>query len=114
MYNIRDYMAWRGDLTFAQSPLCLVDLVCLSQIVTSDLDYPQKKACTFRELFEYYLNSGKAFNRLGVMVPFEINVLFKEMAQSQRFGNMVVKNYVYEADKQKQTQFLIGIQTIEL
>jgi len=105
MYNIRDYMAWRGDLTFAQSPLCLVDLVCLSQIVTSDLDYPAKKSCTFRELFDYYLNSGKAFNRLGVIVPFEINLLFKEMAESNRFGNLAVKSYVYEADKQKQTQF---------
>lgn len=105
MYGIRDYLAWRGDLTFAQSPLNVVDLVCLSQLVTSDMDYPAKKSCTLKVLFDYYADSGKALSKLGLIVPFEINLLFKDMAESHRFGNITVKNYVYEADLQKQTQF---------
>jgi len=105
VYGIRDYLEWRGDLTFAQSPLCIVDLVCFSQLVTSDMAHPSKKSCTIKDLFAYYANSGKALRRLGVIVPFEINLLFKAMADSNRFGNLSVKNYIYEADKQKQTQF---------
>ena len=38
MPNIMDYLEWRGDLTFAESPLCEVDnlLFCLLSYV--DLD----------------------------------------------------------------------------
>ena len=105
MYGIRDYVAWRGDLTFEQSPLCVVDFICFSQVVVLDLVAPKKFSVKFDKMFQLYANSGRAVTPNGIIVPFEINVLFKEMAKSKRFSSVKVTDYVYEADKVKQTQF---------
>ena len=38
MANILDYLDWRGDLTFEQSPFNEVDNLLLSQLVYVDLE----------------------------------------------------------------------------
>lgn len=105
MCGIRDYLEWRGDLSFLQSPLCLVDLVCFSQIAVLKLADCVKKNITFDKAFANYAKTGKATKSLGLILPFEMNLLFKDMAHSKRFSSVKILNYVYEADKQKQTQF---------
>ena len=105
MYGIRDYLDWRGDLSFSQSPLCLVDLVCFSQLAVLKLEDCVKKNVTLDKAFEVYAKTGKATEPLGIILPFEMNLMFKDMANSKRFASVKIKDYVYEADKQKQTQF---------
>ena len=38
MANLIDYILWRGDLSFKQSPMNECDLAILSQVVMLDLD----------------------------------------------------------------------------
>ena len=38
MANIMDYLKWRGDLTFTQSPFCEIDNLILSCLSYVDFD----------------------------------------------------------------------------
>ena len=66
MPNIMDYLEWRGDLTFAEAPLCEVDnlIFCLLSYVDLDGIVPRsiKDGCvTLREAAaEYFFLSEHA------------------------------------------------------
>ena len=57
MANIKDYLKWRGDLSFKVSPFNEVDNLILSEISYLNLDgILKKKRTTIQKAIEDYLN----------------------------------------------------------
>lgn len=110
MGNIMDYISWRGDLTFAQSPFNEVDnliLACLSYVNLDRIPaVTRQKGIELKKLVKEFkklhtikeLEADKSFIRLAPFMMFE-------MAESVRFGNCVIRNYVNEIVTEAEQQF---------
>ena len=110
MGNILDYLDWRGDLTFEQSPFNEVDnliLACFSYVNLDGIPAVTKqKGIGLKKLTEEFmklhtmkeLEADKSFIRLA---PF----MMMEMAKSVRFGKCVVRNYVNDIVTEAEQQF---------
>lgn len=110
MGNIMDYISWRGDLTFAQSPFNEVDNLILACFSYVNLDripaVTRQKGIELKKLVKEFkklhtikeLEADKSFIRLAPFMMFEI-------AESVRFGNCVIRNYVNEIVTEAEQQF---------
>ena len=110
MGNIMDYISWRGDLSFAQSPFNEVDnliLACFSYVNLDGIPAVSgKKGIELNKLVKEFkklhtikeLEADKSFIRLAPFMMFE-------MAESVRFGNCVIRNYVNEIVTEAEQQF---------
>ena len=110
MGNIMDYISWRGDLSFAQSPFNEVDnliLACFSYVNLDGIPAVSgKKGIELKKLVKEFkklhtikeLEADKSFIRLA---PF----MMLEMAETNRFGNSVIRNYVNEIVTEAEQQF---------
>lgn len=110
MTNIMDYLEWRGDLTFSQSPFCEVDNLILSYLSYVNLDgiapALQMGAITIKEASELFfdlytpefLKADRSFIRLA---PY----MLESMAKTVRFQNTRIQNYVNEIAVEEETQF---------
>ena len=110
MGNIMDYISWRGDLTFAQSPFNEVDnliLACFSYVNLDRISAVSgQKGIELKKLVKEFkklhtikeLEADKSFIRLAPFMMFE-------MAETVRFGNCVIRNYVNEIVTEAEQQF---------
>ena len=110
MGNIMDYISWRGDLTFAQSPFNEVDNLILACFSYVNLDripaVTRQKGIELKKLVKEFkklhtikeLEADKSFIRLAPFMMFD-------MAESVRFGNCVIRNYVNEIVTEAEKQF---------
>ena len=110
MGNIMDYISWRGDLSFAQSPFNEVDnliLACFSYVNLDGIPAVSgQKGIELKKLVKEFkklhtikeLEADKLFIRLAPFMMFE-------MAKSVRFGNCVIRNYVNEIVTEAEQQF---------
>lgn len=107
MPNILDYVVWRGDLSFKKSKFNCVDAAVFSQIIFLDLT----KSVAFRSTISLSDCADKHFSHvdkskpLGLIIPIMINDLFSLMANSKRFGNVLLSNYKKDIDHSTETQF---------
>ena len=112
MGNIMDYISWRGDLTFEQSKFNEVDnliLACFSYVNLDGIPaVAEQKGIELKNLAEEFmklhtmeeLEADKSFIRLA---PF----MMLEMAETNRFGNSVIRNYVNEIVTEAEQQFAV-------
>ena len=110
MGNIMDYINWRGDLSFEQSKFNEVDNLILACFSYGNLDgipaVAEQKGIELKNLAEEFmklhtmeeLEADKSFIRLA---PF----MMLEMAETNRFGNSVIRNYVNEIVTEAEQQF---------
>ena len=110
MGNIMEYISWRGDLSFAQSPFNEVDnliLACFSYVNLDGIPAVSgKKGIELKKLVKEFkklhtikeLEADKSFIRLAPFMMFE-------MAETVRFGNCVIRNYANEIVTEAEQQF---------
>ena len=110
MGNIRDYIRWRGDLSFEQSAFNEVDnliLSCLSYLNLDGMDEVQRgNGLTLAEVRERFfqmhtkeeLEADKSFVS---PVPY----MLQEMAECRRFGGSRIRNYINEILTEEEQQF---------
>lgn len=106
--NIIDYLKWRGDLSFKASPFNEVDNVVISQMAYTNFDeyFKHKDSYTIKELSELFFNdhsdeeimASKSFVKLA---PF----VLREMANSIRFKDCIVHDFVSTIDEKTFEQF---------
>ncbi len=112
MPNLFDYLEWRGDLTFTESPqnevdnliFCLLAYVDLDGIVPAD---PRKGSITLRAAAaEYFFNRPEGGTRpLGLIIPADILTLFRRMAHSRRYKDLELTGFVNKVSEERETQF---------
>ena len=110
MSNILDYLTWRGDLTFAQDPFNCIDALILSCLSYVDFEnvVPAKggKYITVKDaskrFFELHseeeLAQDKSFINYG-------HTLLRSLAESDRFKDALLRNYVNDTDISREIQF---------
>ena len=110
MSDILEYMSWRGDLTFAQSPFNEVDNLIATFISYVNLDgvVPGEGdgQITVKDASEMFfaMHSPKELAHDKSFIRRAPEVL-KAAAATRRFGQAVLRNYVNEIVEEKEQQF---------
>ncbi|MDY2959566.1 MAG: Mbeg1-like protein [Hornefia sp.] len=106
MYNILDYISWRGDLSFAISPFNDVDNLVLTELayaameeITPGVDSDEE--ITLKEFASRYKNM-KYDQSYMINNPAP---LIESSGKSRRFRDIKLKYYVNEINKEKNVQF---------
>lgn len=115
MSSVIDYLKWRGDMTFDACPFGEVDNLIFSLLSYIDFDgiVPEEQAAegvTVREaakeyFFRYPDESSTGARRLGLIVPPEILTVFRQMAESDRYGGLLLRGFVNEICEEHEMQF---------
>ena len=113
MGNILDYLDWRGDLTFYQSPFNEVDNLLLSQLPYIDFsgivkNEGMKQGISIREASRLFFETHDEAEILKT-VSMTKNAIFvlKKMAESVRFAEARLFGYCEEISKEEQSQFAV-------
>ncbi|MGL4792006.1 MAG: DUF2974 domain-containing protein [Anaerotignaceae bacterium] len=111
MANIIDYLHWRGDLTFEVSPFNEVDSLILSALAYVEFDeiapsVKDEETVILKDCYKLYMEKHIDIEA-HKKVSFVKNTpeLFKPVANSVRFGNILVGRFVNRIDYQMETQF---------
>lgn len=112
MAGLSDYLLWRGDITFEEVPLNVVDALLLSQISYLNLkgiigDGEERQECTIAQASKRYW-ALHTQEELETYVAFALRTtgnLLREMAQTRRFSSLLLRNYASRLDTVAQEQF---------
>ena len=110
-FNFFDYLSWRGDLSFENSPFNEVDGLILCAVVYLNFDgiladsFQNKK--TFEEVSNEFVNLSDYNERsfLGAMINKDTARLLQVCALTKRFSQINVCGYREIFDKEKEEQF---------
>ena len=108
MANIMDYLDWRGDLGFAQSPFNEVDNLILCKLCNVDLTgiVPEsERTITVFEAADRYFATHSGKERLGVFIPTEVLPMFRKLGETVRFGTLLLSDYINRIDIAREEQF---------
>ena len=111
MGSLFDYMDWRGDLLFSETPLNEVDSLILSLLSYVDFEgivssEPTDKPISLRNAARQYLRLHRGeVPYLGKIVPPEIISLMAKAAKARRFAQIEMLGYVNRVDHDAQLQF---------
>lgn len=113
MANIIDYIHWRGDLDFGVSPFNEVDSLIFTEIsyMTFDKLEAEIQNLSFEAIGKLY-DSCCGDEQVGALLTGPFSQLLRLMADSKRFGNLVVRDFVNILDDEIEMQF--SALTIEL
>lgn len=111
MANIVDYLNWRGDLTFSQSPVNEVDCLILANLSYVPLDsiVPspwEAEGISLRQASDRFWRNQeeqtllKRFSLIK-MAPFAM----RRMAATRRFGELELMYYQNSVNKEEESQF---------
>ncbi len=106
-----DYVEWRGDLSFKQSPFCPVDALILCQLSYLNFDgllaAGVKPSVSLSALWGLFRNSDDFESRcnLGALISKNTLILFEKCAGSPRYKNIPVGGYVSKIDLENEEQF---------
>lgn len=109
MANILEYLDWRGDLTFAQSPFNEVDSLILSELAYLDFNdivpgAEDSKVIPLTDAAMQFFTDERSVH-LGIFVPNDTPLMLEKMMKSARFGSMALSHYVAHVDTEKAHQF---------
>lgn len=104
MANIVDYIKWRGDLTFEQSPFNEIDNLILARMAYLPFDNIIESAGGMKLEEAYNIIKKIDIKKLRILQK-EDTDLIRVAAQSRRFGNLYISNYVNKIDVEQEKQF---------
>ena len=105
MSNLFDYLAWRGDLTFRQSPPNPVDYLifcCLSYLEFAGIVPSDAQSLSLADAASAYFSLPPEQRHARVA---EDQELLAAMQKSRRFSSLRLSHYVNEIDAAAQSQF---------
>ena len=112
MASLTDYLVWRGDITFDEVPLNVVDALLLSQV--SYLNFQgiigkteRKKECTLAQAAKRFwqLHTEEEFEDCLSFAVRSAGIMLREMAKTKRFRDLILCNYVNRNDLKLEEQF---------
>ena len=104
MNNILDYLRWRNDLSFKTDPFNEIDSLILSRLsyIRWELILKEDEILSIQEAYERFNKLDiKNIHHLADKDP----ELFRLLAQSQRFKDIKVSEFVYKLDEINGIQF---------
>ena len=112
MHSIFDYLYWRGDLGFDESPLNEVDSLILARFSYMPMemiglqDLTKEKVVSLKEVASLIISNTKDLSgeRKVFLNKQDIHLL-EALSKSERFSSLGVFAFRYELDDKTQTQF---------
>ncbi|MCI8556302.1 MAG: DUF2974 domain-containing protein [Lachnospiraceae bacterium] len=108
MANMLDYIAWRGDLPFSQSPVSPVDGLILSTLSYIQFDNMLSnnphEAITLSELSQMFLELSEEAVKSRLRTPKDAE-LIQALGESRRFGSLRLTAAEELLDEEKELQF---------
>ncbi|MDR2478858.1 MAG: DUF2974 domain-containing protein [Treponema sp.] len=112
MANLLDYIAWRGDIPFEQSPFNPVDNIIFSQFSYLDLDGivpgpPERRSITIAAAAQAFTERQRvdpSFSPENMTIK-DAAVFIRALGSAKRYQNCQVFGYVNEIDHSQEKQF---------
>lgn len=111
MANIEDYLRWRGDLSFAESPFNEIDSLILTQICYLNLQgivpsWNEKKSVSMAALIENYWKRNIPAE-MGKRAPILKNPsrMLELLKESRRYADLLFANYQNQIEEETSLQF---------
>lgn len=106
---MKDYLKWRGDLSFTQAPFCEADnliLSCLSYVNLDGIASSTSTPITLKEAADtfFHTHNKEELDRNRSFIK-AAPCLLKEAAQTERFSNLLIQNYINQIDVAEELQF---------
>ena len=106
MANILEYLDWRGDIPFSVDGFNSVDNLILAMIAYTDFEgvLDEGEILGITDASEKYFQlhtEDEVMNTFFKMAPF----VLKKAAETKRFGNIILENYVNIVDPECDEQF---------
>lgn len=109
MNNIIEYVKWRGDLRFKNSPVNEVDAALFSMFVVPDfsgiVSSGKDTISVSAAVTKYFARPGRSGNELGILEPKNTIPMIQLMGDSKRFGEVKLCGYVISINEEKTEQF---------
>ncbi|MGP1587569.1 MAG: Mbeg1-like protein [Treponemataceae bacterium] len=110
-YGLKEYLFWRGDLSFSDSPYNEIDALIFSQlsyihlgsVVSSCINEKKTLEQITKDFFADPDFKVKSDN--GPLINKETVNLLEIAAKTKRFGNILLSNFVEDIDNEKEKQF---------
>ena len=106
--SVFQYLRWRGDLSFDERELNEVDALLFSAIIYEEYDHilTDQKAMTLKEVADVFFSTHNEED-LKERVTFTNRSyeILKAAASTNRFGSLILSNYVNEIDDELDIQF---------
>ncbi len=115
--SIQDYLEWRGDLPFANVELNEVDALIFTWLIYFTMEDLREKGVSasgmsIRQVYETYekeFGPPKDIDPMSKPFPVEnAGLLFKLAAETDRFGNTLIEDFVEISGKLSGAQFAAG------
>ena len=119
MANIMDYLDWRGDLSFEAAEFNEVDNLILAQLVYVDFTgiVPEPgcgEGITLKEASARFFQTHEESEILArVSMTKMAAFLMQKMAQTRRFADILLSDYVNDISDEEQSQFSVVCITLE-
>ena len=119
MANIMDYLDWRGDLSFEAAEFNEVDNLILAQLVYVDFTgiVPEPgcgEGITLKEVSARFFQTHEESEILArVSMTKMAAFLMQKMAQTRRFADILLSDYVNDISDEEQSQFSVVCITLE-
>lgn len=103
MANILDYLKWRGDIPFTQVTLNEIDSLILSRVSYFPFDnlIKENEQITIAEAYDRFEKEKEK----GRILQIDDLNLFPLLAQSERFKDLILTNYINKLDAKQEKQF---------
>ncbi len=112
MASLSEYLLWRGDITFEEVSLNVVDALLLSQVSYLDFkgiigDEEERQEATLAQISKRYweLHTQEELENCVSFALRTTGILLREMAQTRRFSSLLLRNYASRLDTKVQEQF---------
>lgn len=112
MASLSEYLVWRGDITFDEVSLNMVDALLLSQLSYLNLQgiigkTDRKKECTLEQAAKRFwqLHTEEEFEDCLSFAVRSAGILLRDMAKTKRFGDLILRNYINRNDLTMEEQF---------
>ena len=101
MFNILNYLDWRGDLSFHAAPFNEIDNLILCELTYAKMDDIFTEDMTLGQLYTAYKEAGISQKEL----PFDPGPVLERAAETDRFRDIRLTRYVNQYDPATQIQF---------
>lgn len=103
--NILDYLDWRGDILFSEREFNEIDNIIFSTLAYTEMEglisEDDEKKLTVSELYSEYVSAGYDQSKMIINPA----TLLKKASETERYKNVIVRNYVNKIDTEIKLQF---------
>ena len=109
--NILDYILWRGDLKMSEAHINKVDMAIFAELamldlrgVVDDIEDNHDGISIIDAKKKYFSKELAKDNKLGLILPDSILLMFKKIAYTKRFSHLLLSDYLEFVSEEEETQ----------